>query len=130
MAVDQRHADGYLKSLMKRFEDNPDELNPVERRIIMKIRKSQQQLGQLSQDISQFRDQIKQGEARLRSLELQAKSEEGKIQGWVEFIVDEKFEPLDLTRPPASPNEEPMRPPPADPRDTSADQSNHVGEMS
>lgn len=115
MSVDPRRADTYLRQLMKMSEDNPERLSPTERRIAGKIRLSQQRSTSINQDLSQLRDQITQGEARVRSLELQAKSEEGKIQALLDFVVEEKFEPEEAMQnlPPPSPPSEGER------RDTS-----------
>jgi hypothetical protein len=92
MPIDPKQADTYLRDLLQSFETKRDELDPHTRRLIIKYKEAQAKGEQLTRDIDQMKNQIKQAEARTRTLELQAADTLGKAAGYLEFLVSMKFE--------------------------------------
>jgi len=92
MAVDGKKADTYLRELMQKFEQEKDSLDPYVRRLILKYKEAQGRGDKVLQDLDQLRNQIKQAEARVRSLELQAADIQGKATGFLDVLVSMEFE--------------------------------------
>ena len=90
--IDPKKADSYLRELLGTFEKERDKLDPHVRRLILKYQETQAQGDRVTNEIEQLRNQLKQGEARLRSMELQATAVLGKAAGCLEVLVSMKFE--------------------------------------
>ena len=92
MVVDSKKAEVYLKDVMESYDSQKDSLDPIERRLVGKYREAQSTADRVIQDLNQLRAQVKQAEARIRSLELQAADSQGKANGYLDFLVSMKFE--------------------------------------
>lgn len=88
----QQEVQAYLNHVLKMSEDSPEKLSKEERRLIDRYRRENQKLHQINSDISQIRDQIRQGEARLRSLELQAADTAGRAAAMLDYLAGLKFD--------------------------------------
>jgi chromosome segregation ATPase len=98
----------YIDGAMKRLDEKPDSLEPYERRLLTKIRKSSGAAQQSMKDVQDLKNQITQAEARLRSVELQAESYQGSVNAYIDEVVSLKFnveEPLPeaTAKPPETP---------------------------
>jgi chromosome segregation ATPase len=92
MAIDMKKADSYLRELMQKFEKEKDSLEPYVRRLLLKYKDAQVKGEKVMQDLDQLKSQIKQAEARVRSLELQAADIQGKVTGFLDILVSMQFE--------------------------------------
>jgi hypothetical protein len=81
----------YVNGILQAAETKPDTLTSDEKRIAARHKKEMTRLMNLNGEISQIRDQMRQGEARLRSLELQAADTQGKVSGLLEYMISLKF---------------------------------------
>lgn len=88
---DQEQKDKYARTFLNKLDNSPDELTKFEKRLGEKLKEHRSRADQLVQETNQMRDQLKQGEARLRSLELQLESAAGKANGVLETIVELHF---------------------------------------
>jgi len=91
--IDPRMADKYIKSVMKRMEDDPSSLSLHERRLIEKYSLHKQKAAQHQRDLDSINSQITQAQARAKSLELQLQSEAAKTDNCMEILLSLKFEP-------------------------------------
>ena len=89
--VDQKAAEEYANGVMKRLESSPDSLGKHEKRLAMKYQQGKQIMQGLAQEISNVKGRIESDQARLRSLELQIESEQGKCNGFIDYLIDLKF---------------------------------------
>ena len=106
----QKQMEEYVQTVVGALEKDPTSLNAVEKRFGTKYVQSLQRVRAIEADLTQLREQIRQGEARVRSLELQHQSETGKTSAYVESLVALKFdeEPEPIKAPePAAPGEDP-----------------------
>jgi len=110
MPVDNKLASEYVKGLMKKLENDPDSLDNMHRRTLTKAKKAGAIIDQLNKDLSQIRDQIKQGEALLKSKELSLENEVGRHNGLLDLLVSLKFEEDEA--PPDKKELDPSKPPP------------------
>jgi len=92
MPVDQKIAEAYAKHVLQKLKTNPDELEEAERRMARKHQKYATLSQNAQQDLKSLQDQIKQAEARIRSLELQAVDHQGKANMALEMLISMKFE--------------------------------------
>lgn len=99
----------YIDSAMKKLEENPKSLEPYERRLLSKIRKSSQAAQQAAKDCLDLRNQIAQAEARMRSLELQTENHQGSVNAYIEEIVYMKFNFDELVAAPPPPDSDKPR---------------------
>lgn len=81
----------YIDGSMKRLDEKPDSLEPYERRLLAKIRKSSGAAQQAMKDAQDLQNQITQAQARLRSVELQAESFQGSVNAYIDEVVSLKF---------------------------------------
>jgi len=81
----------YLDGALKKLEENPQSLEPFERRLLAKIKKASQSAQQAAKDTLDLKNQIAQAEARLRSLELQAENHQGAVNAYIDEIVAVRF---------------------------------------
>lgn len=88
----QQQMEQYVQDTVKALEKDPNSLNAVEKRFGTKYVQSLQRVRAIEGDLTQLREQIRQGEARVRSLELQHQSETGKTSAYVESLVSLKFD--------------------------------------
>lgn len=91
----------YIDGAMKRLDENPESLEPYERRLLAKIRMSSGAAQQAQKDIQDLKNQITQAEARLRSVELQAEGHQGAVSAYIDEVVSLKFNLEDPTIPKA-----------------------------
>lgn len=96
--VDARMADKYLKSVMKKMEDDPASLSLPEKRLVEKHSIHKQKAAQIQRDLDSINSQITQAQARAKSLELQLQGEAAKADNCMEILLSLKFEP-DMTEP-------------------------------
>lgn len=87
----QQQRQAYLDSVMKTFADAPDKLNALERQLAEKCARGDQRVGALLNQISTQKDQIEQGQNRLRQLEMTVEREQGAVNGFIELLVEAKF---------------------------------------
>ena len=97
----------YVQSVLKALGSAPDKLEKSEIQLGNKYRAAQERFGQICRDMDQIRNQMRQSEAQLRSLELQAADVQGRMAGLVECLIAYKFPEVDSTPPP----KEPVKPP-------------------
>lgn len=102
MTLDPKKAEAYIKRILAASKDSPDSLTKHERRLADKYNASQDRVGKLRNDMQTMQNQIQQGEARLRSMELQVQSEGGKANGLLEALLAIEFDEDVTTAPPAS----------------------------
>ena len=89
-----QEVDQYLKDLLKQYETEPKTLDDTTYRMIGKHREAKARAEKIAADLEQLRNQIKQGEARARSLELQLVENHGRADSFIDFLVESKFEAL------------------------------------
>ena len=92
MPIDPKQADAYVRQAIQQFLSDPQHLTEHERRLIRKYQKYNQVAQQAAQDAEQLRSQLRQGEARLRTVELQIADAQGKAEGFIEYLISSKFE--------------------------------------
>lgn len=102
----QQRAQAYIQKVMGALENDPSTLSSTERRFGSKYSEVHQRVRQIENDLTQLREQLRQGEARVKSLELQHQAESGRATAFLESLVSLKFdvEPEDLV--PQAPVEE------------------------
>jgi hypothetical protein len=96
--IDPRMADKYIKSVVKRMEDDPASLSLPEKRLIERHSAHKQKAAQIQRDLDSINSQITQAQARAKSLELQLQGEAAKADNCMEILLSLKFEP-DVTAP-------------------------------
>lgn len=101
----QQEVDAYIRKVMGALENDPDSLSSIEKQFGTKYATVIQRVRQVEADLTQTREQVRQGEARVRSLELQHQAESGRATGFLETLVSLKFEsaPEVQTPPPPAP---------------------------
>ena len=104
MGYTKEQATEYFKSVLSRFKEDPSLLSKDERRLAKKYVESSEMLRKTLDDYVLMQNQIKQSQDRLRNLELRSESLQGKCDGFVEYLVDLKFEEEDA--PDQDPDEE------------------------
>ena len=90
--IDPREAQRHLSDLVTRAEKLPDSLSRYELRLVTKYKKSADLAQQILKDLQDLDNQIKQGQARFRSMELQAENYQGTVNALVEELMDLKFD--------------------------------------
>ena len=95
MQPQQKQYTDYVASVLKALDSDPTSLNKDELRLATRHRKEMWNLNRLQKDIGQLHDQMHQAEARLRSLELQAADTQGKVSGFMEYLISLKFPEVD-----------------------------------
>lgn len=88
----QQRAQAYVQQVLSDLEKDPGALNPTERQFGSKYAETYKRVRQIESDLTQLREQIRQGEARVKSLELQHQSEAGRATAFLESLVSLKFE--------------------------------------
>lgn len=97
----QQRIHEYVQGVLGALEKSPGSLSKTERRFGAKYAETHQKVRQIEGELTQLREQIRQGEARIRSLELQHQAESGRAGGFLESLVSLKFDEDDATLPPA-----------------------------
>jgi len=92
MPASQQDIQMYVQNVLKQNEADPSKLTKEERRLAGKYAAESRRLGQIQQETSQLRDQIRQMEARVRSLELQAADSQGRANGFLDYMASAKFD--------------------------------------
>lgn len=99
----------YVDHVMEKFNNNEAEkLSTEERTLAEKCIKAEHRVKKILKDLETLRSQIAQGEARVRSMERALEGEQGRIDGFVEVLLE--YMPDDFG--PQGPG--PNRPPPAE----------------
>jgi len=88
MTPEQHAKMEFVKDLLKRFREDPAQFSKHERRLGTKYEATRDSANRTTGELEQLRNQIIQGEARVRSLELQAQAEFGKAEGFLESLVE------------------------------------------
>jgi uncharacterized coiled-coil DUF342 family protein len=88
----QQQKQQYVQKTLSEYSSKPEDLSKEERRLCKKYQEEANKLGQLHGEISQLRDQLRQGEARLKSLELQAADSQGRASGLLDYLISSKFD--------------------------------------
>lgn len=89
--VDQKAANDYVNHVLKTLENDPKSLDKHEKRLGSKYRECMTRMQKISKDISDMRNQIEQAQTRLKSMELSLEQEQGRSNGFIEYLVDLKF---------------------------------------
>jgi len=89
---EQKKKQDYLSNVLKLVESSPDKLSPHEKRLGTKLAEARAGVDKVANEIQTLRNQLQQGEARLRSLELQFENGLGKTTGIAEAILDLHFD--------------------------------------
>ncbi len=97
----QRQAQKYIQEVMTSLENDPSSLTGTERKFGSKYAEVSQRVRQIETDLTQLREQVRQAEARIRSLELQHQAENGRAAAFLESLVSLKF---DVDEPVAAPH--------------------------
>jgi hypothetical protein len=92
MPASQQDIQMYVQNVIKQLEGDPSRLTKDERRLAGKYVVESRRLERIQQETSQLRDQIRQLEARVRSLELQAADSQGRANGFLDYMASLKFE--------------------------------------
>jgi chromosome segregation ATPase len=90
--TEQQQKQQYLQTVLSNLGTAPEKLTKDELRLATKYQTEMQRLNQVQGELGQLRDQLRQGEARVRSLELQAADVQGKANGFLEYLTSLKFE--------------------------------------
>ena len=106
-AQQQQQVDAYIRKVMNALENDPGSLSSTEKQFGSKYAAVVRKVRQIETELTQVREQVRQGEARAKSLELQHQGESGRAAGLLEALVSLKFE--------AGPPEIQMPPPPEAP---------------
>lgn len=88
----QQRIQQYVQKVMADLQSDPDSLTGNERRFGSKYAEVLQRVRQIEGDLTQLREQVRQGEARIRSLELQHQGESGRAGAFLESLVSLKFD--------------------------------------
>jgi len=99
MQPSQQAVNQYITSVLDKFRTDPEKLSKDEKRLAGKYQNEMTRLERLNADVGQLRDQIRQGEARLRSLELQTADSQGKANAFLEYMASLKFDDMDVLPP-------------------------------
>jgi len=103
MQPSQQAVNQYITSVLDKFRTDPEKLSKDEKRLAGKYQNEMARLERLNADVGQLRDQIRQGEARLRSLELQTADSQGKTNAFLEYMASLKFEDMEGLPPGSAP---------------------------
>jgi chromosome segregation ATPase len=97
----QKKKEAYVEDFIRKVDKAPEELSKHELRIGTRFRSARENADKIGKDITQIKEQITQGEARLRSMELQVQQEVGKANGFLEAILAFNFDDDDEMSPDA-----------------------------
>jgi uncharacterized coiled-coil DUF342 family protein len=89
---EQKKKQDYLNNVLTLVESSPDKLNPNEKRLGTKLAEARAAVDKVANEIQTLRNQLQQGEARLRSLELQFENGLGKTTGIAEVLLELHFD--------------------------------------
>ncbi len=92
MEIDQRKAREYSDKILKQFQKDPSKMGPHERKLAEKYYVAKNASDRIDQEVRQINQQIAQGQARVRSLELQYTEQAGKAAAFMEYIIALKFD--------------------------------------
>jgi len=99
----QQKVEAYVRQVVGALKDDPSSLSPKEKRFGSKYVEVLQRVQQIEGDLTQLREQVRQSEARVRSLELQHQSETGRASAFLESLVSLKFDESLIDAPAAVP---------------------------
>ena len=94
MTPSQQQVQQYIQSVLNNLKSSPDKLNKEEIRLATKYQAEITKTNQIYSDIKSFQDQIRQADARLRSLELQLADTQGKANAYLDYLSTLKFEDM------------------------------------
>ena len=98
----QQKYNEYVTDVLNRFSKDPENktsgLTKHEHSLAAKHSSGMIRLNRIQLQMNQTRDQVRQAEAQLRSLELQAADTQGKVSGFVEFMISLKFPEVDAAK--------------------------------
>lgn len=95
----------YIDSSMRKLEENPESLEPYERRLLAKIKKASQAAQEAARGAQEMKSQISQAESRMRIFELQAESHQGALNAYIDELVAVKFDVEEPFTTPPKPSE-------------------------
>ena len=98
MQPSQQAVSQYISTVLDKFRTDPEKLSKDEKRLAGRYQNEMAHLERLNADVGQLRDQIRQGEARLRSLELQTADSQGKANAFLEYMSSLKFEDTEVAK--------------------------------
>lgn len=87
----QQQGQAYVDSVMKTFSENPEKLSAAERQLAEKCATGSNRIASLTQAADTMRRQIEQAQNRLKQIEMGMEGEQGRINGFVELLVEAKF---------------------------------------
>ena len=82
----------YVDRLSKALKEDPKSLTDVERRLASRAEANRAAATKCNEEITRLLDQVKQAQARIRSLEVQAESLLGKASGLYESLAVTEFD--------------------------------------
>jgi chromosome segregation ATPase len=88
----QQQAQKYVQGVLSALENDPGSLSGTERRFGSKYAEVHGRVRQIEGDLTQLREQVRQAEARIKSLELQHQAESGRAGAFLESLVSLKFD--------------------------------------
>jgi len=91
MAVDQKKAQQYIDEVIKALAENPASLTDEEKRLGHKCVQGEQHIRKLVSTMDEIKKQMEQGQAQLASLKTQLENAQGRVNGFVELLVEAKF---------------------------------------
>lgn len=89
--IDPQQAERYARSVLQRSEKKDPSLSKHEVRLARKYLETQNRMKKIASDIMEAKNLIEQTEAKRRSLELMFEQEQGKCNGYIDYMVDLKF---------------------------------------
>ena len=87
----QQQGQAYVDSVMKTFGEDPKKLSAAERQLAEKCAAGSNRIASMTQTADTLKRQISQAQDRLRQIELEMESQQGRINGLVEILVETKF---------------------------------------
>jgi len=94
MTPSQQEVQKYIQTVLNNLKSAPDMLTKEERRLGDRYQVEMSHMNQLNADIGSYRDQIRQADARLRSLELQLADSQGKASAYLDYLAALQFEDI------------------------------------
>lgn len=91
----KKEAEAYLKSFLKRLNDSPKTLTNYEKRLGEKYKVSKAAADKTAEELEKLRTSIRQGEERVRVMELQIQGEIGRAEGYLGSIVEIEIDRLE-----------------------------------
>lgn len=87
-AQTKKVTEAYMKSFLQRLRENPGTLKGPEKFLGRKYQEATAAANKMSNDLTQLREQLRQGEERARNLELMIQGEVGKAEGVMASLIE------------------------------------------